>query len=130
MKRTFGFVAGPSSAAREQGAPDLSTSEGTIAHSLAHGELETLQAVAERGSQPSALKQSVEVVEANGVRVVVRTADIERERNRPMTRQQGAAYMANKRFLQDTNPNHQPPSHEPVKRIDAIKRLASKRAKP
>lgn len=61
---------------------DLGTTAGLVAHSAQHGELATLAAVAERGVRPSAPRQAVTVVEAQGRRVVVTTADLERERDR------------------------------------------------
>lgn len=121
--RSFGFVAGASSASRENRAADLSRTEGLIEHSQRHGELATLAAVAERGAKPSAVKQTVQVVEGrNGERVVVRADDLERERNRPLPKAVQDARWANEQFLRETNPNRQAPSNEPMKRIDVGKR--------
>jgi predicted metal-dependent peptidase len=84
MKRSFGFVAGPSSASREHREPDLSTSEGTTEHSRQHGAIATMSEVARRTMSARDGKRSdVSIV---GDRVV-HTADLERA----PTRQEQAA---------------------------------------
>ena len=127
--RSFGFVAGPSAPRRE---PDLNTSEGQIEHSRQHGVIATLGAVAARGAVANAPKQAVEIVTApNGERVVARADDIERERNRPLTKAQREARWAREQFLRETNPQREAQQHEaaqrPMARIDVGKKNWSKR---
>jgi len=126
MSRNFGHAVGMP--ARPNSTPDLSTSQGLIDHSLQHGELATLSAVAERGALVNAPKQSVMVINGpNGERAVARTDDVERFRKRPLTRREIDQKWANEQFLRDTNPNRQPPGNEPIRRVDVGKRSWSKR---
>jgi hypothetical protein len=103
VKRSFGFVPAPSSAARENRPLDLSTSEGLIEHSRRHGEMATLAAVVERGIRANAPKQEVMVVDTGKERIVARVADVEKARNRPLTRAQQAAKDAREHFLWETS---------------------------